>query len=144
MSCLYFTGHALPVNDIWTKVNSLANESQDCDLIIDPILFGERHKPLERGSVRNITSKNTSLGNFFSGISRGLIANLHSMMSRDFLSANDITRILASGTAIAKNAFLAREIERQYQLPVTLSESKLVDAAMGAALAVLDDVTSSS
>ena len=66
------------------------------------------------------------------------------MMSRDFLSANDITRILASGTAIAKNAFLAREIERQYQLPVTLSESKLVDAAMGAALAVLDDVTSSS
>ena len=132
----------MPTTDIWTKVNSLADESQDTDLTVSPTLFGERHEPSLRGSITNITSTNTSLGSVYLALNRGIISNLHSMMSREFLLANGITRIAASGTAVGKNAVLAREIERQYRLPVVVSDSKQVDAAVGAALAMIDDVMS--
>ena len=107
------------------------------ELVIVPTIFGERHSPGQRASVTNITSQNTTLSCVYTSLCRGVIDNLHSMMSQDCLLAAGVTRIVGSGTTILKNVVLRREIERSYKLPLTLCPGSDADAAVGAALALL-------
>ena len=129
----------MPSSKIWEKVNSLADESEETDLVISPTIFGERHNASERGSVTNITSHNTSLGSVYTSLSRGIITNLHSMMTRDFLSSAGVQRVVGSGTAVIKNAILRKEIEAQFRLPLVLAKGSEADSAVGAALAIINE-----
>jgi len=112
-------------------------ECPETDLVIVPSLYGERHNPNQRACVQNITPLNVSLGCVYAALCRGLISNLHSMMSQDFLLAAGVQRIVGSGTAIVKNQIMKKEIESQYKLPLQLYEGCQADSAVGAALAVL-------
>ena len=134
------TGTSQKNNHISTNAtnNTMPHSSSatDCELIITPTLFGERHCPGQRASVSNITSQNTTLSSVYAALCRGVIDNLHSMMSQDFLLAAGVSRIVGSGTTILKTAALRREIEKSYKLPLILCEGSSADAAVGAALSV--------
>ena len=111
----------------------------DCtetDLQVCPTLYGERHDANQRATVSNITLHNTTLGSVFYALSRGIINNLHSMMSQDFLLAAGVKCIVGSGTAVIKNKIIQREIEQQYKLPLSLGNETHADAAIGAAMAM--------
>ena len=45
-------------------------------------------------------------GSVFAALCRGLITNLHNMMSQDVLRRNGVQRIVGSGTALVKNKLL--------------------------------------
>ena len=113
-------------------------ECPETDLEICPTLFGERHNPKQKANVSNITALNTTLGSVYSALCKGVIENLHSMMSQDCLLAAGIRRIIGSGTAITKNILLQEHIRQQYKLPLELSEGSHADAATGAAYAMLE------
>ncbi len=132
-------GLGVPEAKIWERIHCLGEDyiqNGDDPLSISPTVYGERHLPNQRASVSNITPFNTTLGSVYSALSRGLITNLHSMMSQDFLLAAGVQRIVGSGTAVVKNKKIQQEIEQQYKLPLVLSEESEADAAVGAALAV--------
>ena len=137
MYVTFAAGLGIPEVKIWEKLHSLGQENPETDLEIIPTVYGERHRPTQRGSVSNITPSNTTLGSVFTALCRGLITNLHSMMSQDFLLAAGVQRIVGSGTAVMKNALLRQEIERQYKLPLVLTEDVDADAAVGVAVALL-------
>ena len=106
------------------------------EMVIVPTIFGERHNPDEHASVTNITSQNTTLSCVYASLCRGVIDNLHSMMSKEYLLAAGVTRIVGSGTTILKNAIIQRDIERCYKLPLMLYPGSSVDSALGAALII--------
>ena len=131
------SGLGVPSHKIWDRIHALGVESADTDIQITPTIYGERHNPNQRGCVENITPLNVSLGSVYTALCRGLINNLHGMMSQDFLLAAGVQRIVGSGTAIMKNTIMQKEIENQYKLPLNLCEGSEADSAVGAALAVL-------
>lgn len=134
---LFSIGLGLPEDKIWDKLNYLSQEDCGSDLVILPTIFGERHNPSQRASVTNITALNTTLGSVYNALCKGVITNLHGMMSQDCLLAAGIKRIVGSGTSLMKNSLLRQQIEEQYKLPLILSEGSAADAALGAALALL-------
>ena len=131
-------GLGVPKTKIWQVLQDMGQ--QDCgatDLNIIPMIYGERHNPSQKASVTNITPLNTNLGSVYRALCQGIITNLHTMMSHNFLLAAGVKRIVGSGTAIIKNSILSTEIRALYKLPLVLSEGSDADAAVGAALAVL-------
>ena len=132
-------GLGVPEAQIWGKLSLLGQDSNAAsDLVICPTIFGERHAPNQRASVTNVTPQNLLLGSVFRSLCTGVIANLHGMMSRDFLTDAGVTRLICSGTALKKNVILQNELESQFDLPLVMSsEVSDADAAVGAALAML-------
>ncbi|XP_015913667.1 sedoheptulokinase [Parasteatoda tepidariorum] len=131
-------GLGVPEGKIWERITALAQDesSTDTEMEISPTLYGERHLTGEqRAVVRNIDPHCLGLGKVARSLFRGLISNLRSMMPRDFLIENGITRIIGSGTALTKNPNLQKELETQYDLPIVYGTGS--DAAVGVALAVL-------
>lgn len=78
------TGH-LHFEDVYKKVMQLAMEKLDTTLQVDPRLWGERHAPELRGRVWDVEPDNVSLGDIGSAIVRGMVQNLHTMMSPNLL-----------------------------------------------------------
>ena len=113
----------------------MKQDTEETDLRICPIIFGERHNPSERASVTNITNRNTTLGSVFYALCQGVISNLHSMMSQHHLLAAGIKRIVCSGRAAIKNPLIQDQIRSHYKMPIELCQA---DAAVGAAHAILN------
>ena len=139
-------GFGIPEATIWEKLHAQQQPSQDVvnshlssdldDLVITPTIYGERHCPDSRGSAGNIHSQNISLASVYHSLCRGLVSNLHSMMSASVLRAAGISRIIGSGTVMTKNAAIRREVERLYNMTLVMSEQSEADAAFGAAMAM--------
>ena len=127
----------MPKTKIWEVLQNVGQDYGTTDLNILPTIFGERHNPSQKAAVTNITPLNTNLGSVYHALCRGIITNLHNMMSQNFLLAAGVKRIVGSGTAVIKNSILSTEIEALYKLPLVLSEGSDADAAVGAALALL-------
>lgn len=71
--------------DVYEKVMQLALGRLDTTLQVDPRLWGERHAPEIRGRVWDVEPDNVSLGDVGSAITRGMMENLHSMISPNLL-----------------------------------------------------------
>ena len=132
----YLSGQGIPSTQIWQKLESVSHDIPASDLKITPTIYGERHLPDQHASVSNITTQNISLGSVYRSLCKGIIANLHEMMSQQYIHNAGIDRIIASGTAISKNTVLREEIENHYKLPLHIGNG--CDAAVGAALALID------
>ena len=104
-------------------------------MTICPTLYGERHLPSQRGSVENLTAGNLSLGDISRAMCRGIITNLHRMMSREDLIERGVTRIIGCGSALLRNPVLMQELESVFKMPVVYRQRG--DAAEGAAMAML-------
>lgn len=130
-------GCSIPQSKIWTVVlEAGTQESVPTSLAILPTIFGERHSPDQRGTVDNIHQGNIGLGSVCRSVCSGIIGNLASMMTPSMLLEAGVQRIVGSGACLLRNMVLQREIQSQYQMPVTFVEEG--NACIGAAAAVAD------
>lgn len=106
------------------------------DLRVTPTLLGERHDPLRLAQVTDISPSALSLGHVVRALSRGILENVCSMMSADHLRRAGVTRIVGSGSAIARNEVLRQEVERAFPLPVAYGQN--ADSAVGVAMVFSD------
>lgn len=127
------TGLSTDRNEIFRKLIDLAS-NVETDLIVDPVLLGERHRQSDRGSISNLQPTNTDLGGVFRAICRGVITNLESMMSKGELVAAGVKRIVGCGSTLSQNRVLKEELDRCFNLPVVYRDES--DACLGAALYV--------
>ncbi|XP_001952623.3 sedoheptulokinase isoform X1 [Acyrthosiphon pisum] len=128
-------GLTITEDELWNRLLHLSPEENLTPLIVNPLIFGERHNPTTYGSLINVTNNNLTLSELFSGFCKGIINNLHKMMPREMLLKAGIQRIIGSGSVITKNHIIKKEIETCYNLPLCVTMSE--DSAFGAALALL-------
>nr|XP_040036055.1 sedoheptulokinase isoform X1 [Gasterosteus aculeatus aculeatus] len=106
------------------------------DLRVSPTILGERHNPLGLGQVANISPANLSLGHLTRALCRGVLDNLTSMMPAERLEQAGVSRIVGSGSAIARNEVLRQEVEKAFTQPVVYGQN--ADSAVGAAMVLCD------
>jgi len=130
-------GCNLPQSKIWSAaLASGMKEAETPTLDINPTIFGERHSPDQKGTVRNINQGNIGLGQVTRSVCKGIIANLASMMTPEMLKEGGIKRIVGSGACLIRNQVLQREIKELYKIPVHFVEEG--NACIGAAMAIGD------
>lgn len=112
------------------------------ELQISPQLYGERHCPDMLASVGNISLSLPSLGETFTALCDGLIANIASMLSDERLRNAGIERLVGTGNALVKNPVLQAAVKKHFSLPFVLKTGS--DAAIGAAQFATEMLTSSS
>lgn len=71
--------------EMYEKLMQAALNKCNTSLRVIPKLWGERHTPEERGQVLNIRPDNISLGDVGSAMVRGVVENLHTMMTLQVL-----------------------------------------------------------
>ncbi len=71
--------------ELYTTLISKAQERMFTSLQMDTRLWGERHAPNQRGAMGNISEDNVSIGDIGSALFRGIVENLHSMMTAHIL-----------------------------------------------------------
>ncbi|XP_062517234.1 sedoheptulokinase-like isoform X1 [Corticium candelabrum] len=104
-------------------------------LKISPLLYGERHCPSVLGSVANISPHSPSLGETFTALCDGLIANIAGMLSNE-------TLIIGTGNALVKNPILQAAVKRHFDFPLVIWSSS--DAAIGSAQYAIETLRSSN
>lgn len=135
-------GDGVPQATIWERLLACGSDDRggtalsDADLpVVDPMLYGERHQPGARGAVRNLGPVCVGLGDTVRAICRGLLQNLHSMMTRERLVQANVGRVVGTGSALTRNPVLQQAVRDMYNLDLELGRS--TDAALGAVIAVL-------
>ncbi len=133
---LSLTGVELSESCLYEKLIHCALNQETSDLRVSPTILGERHDPLRLGQVTNISNTNLSLGHLTRALCRGVLDNITSMMPPERLQEAGVSRIVASGSAIARNEVLRQELERAFPQPVLYGQN--ADSAAGVAMILSD------
>ncbi|XP_070334989.1 sedoheptulokinase isoform X2 [Odocoileus virginianus] len=120
---------------VYSGMIQAAAQQRDTCLTITPTVLGERHLPDQLASVTGISSSDLSLGHVTRALCRGIIQNLYSMLPFQQLREWGVERVIGSGSALSRNEVLKQEVQRAFPLPVSYGQD--VDAAVGAALVML-------
>ncbi|XP_030055384.1 sedoheptulokinase [Microcaecilia unicolor] len=128
-------GLDVPDSTIYTQMIRAALIQSSPILTVYPTIFGERHAPDHLASVSNITTTQLSLGHVTRALCRGIVQNLHSMMSAQLLRESGVKRIVGSGSALSRNEVLRQEVEMAFPFPLVYRKD--VSSAMGAAMVML-------
>lgn len=130
----YFSSAGLQVQEsaIYPRIIQAALAQKHSKLSVHPTIFGERHLPEQLASVTSIGASELSLGHVTRALCRGIVENLCSMLPVQHLEEMGVSRILGSGSALARNEVLRQEVERIFPFPVVYGKD--VDAAVGAAM----------
>ena len=120
---------------VYSCMIQAAAQQRDTCLTITPTVLGERHLPDQLASVTGISSSDLSLGHVTRALCRGIVQNLHSMLPFGQLREWGVERVIGSGSALSRNEVLKQEVQRAFPLPVSYGQD--VDAAVGAALVML-------
>lgn len=134
----FYTGVTMNKEDIWKKLTDLsttATPPETCagGLVIQPLLFGERHDPMLTGSLSGANEQNISLDCVFRAICEGLVSNLYHMMPLSKLIESGITRLVLTGSVIDRQPYV-REFVRKLYSPLPVVQRSGLDAAAGAAI----------
>lgn len=129
-------GADLSESCLYQKLNHSALNQATSDLQVSPTILGERHDPRRLGQVTNISPSNLSLGSVTRALCRGILENVCAMMSADHLQRAGVTRIVGSGSAIARNEILRQEVEKAFPQPVAYGQN--ADSAVGVATVFCD------
>ncbi|XP_051256477.1 sedoheptulokinase isoform X1 [Dicentrarchus labrax] len=121
---------------LYEKLIHCALNQETSDLRVSPTILGERHNPLCLGQVTNISTTNLSLGHLTRALCRGVLDNITSMMPAERLQQAGVSRIVASGSAIARNEVLRQEVEKAFLQPVVYGQN--ADSAVGVAMVLCD------
>ncbi|KAM6911689.1 sedoheptulokinase [Lycodopsis pacificus] len=121
---------------LYEKLIHCALNQETSDLRVSPTILGERHNPLCLGQVANISTTNLSLGHLTRALCRGVLDNITSMMPAERLQQAGVSRIVGSGSAIARNEVLRQEVERAFPQPVVYGQN--ADSAVGVAMVLCD------
>uniref|UniRef100_A0A8D2DG37 Sedoheptulokinase n=1 Tax=Sciurus vulgaris TaxID=55149 RepID=A0A8D2DG37_SCIVU len=128
-------GLAVEESTVYSRMIQAAAQQRDTCLTITPTVLGERHLPDQLASVTRISSSDLSLGHVTRALCRGIVQNLHSMLPVQQLKEWGVERVMGSGSALSRNEVLRQEVQRAFPLPVSFGQD--VDAAVGAALVML-------
>ena len=74
-------------SDLYPRVVALAGSKLDTSLSVHVNLWGERHDPTLTGSVSNMLTSNTTMGDIGSAVFRGIMENLRSMMPEEIFQS---------------------------------------------------------
>ncbi|XP_045896154.1 sedoheptulokinase [Micropterus dolomieu] len=129
-------GAELSDSCLYEKLIHCALNQETSDLSVSPTILGERHNPLCLGQVTNISTTNLSLGHMTRALCRGILDNITSMMPAERLQQAGVSRIVASGSAIARNEVLRQEVEKAFPQPVVYGQN--ADSAAGVAMVLCD------
>ncbi|XP_034033398.1 sedoheptulokinase isoform X2 [Thalassophryne amazonica] len=121
---------------LYEKLIHCGLNQENTDLMLSPTILGERHNPLHLGQVTNISTSNLSLGHVTRALCRGVLDNITSMMPAESLQQAGISRIIGTGSALARNKVFRQEMERAFTQPVTYRPN--ADSAIGVALVLCD------
>nr|XP_033784466.1 LOW QUALITY PROTEIN: sedoheptulokinase [Geotrypetes seraphini] len=128
-------GLGIPDSTIYTQMIQAALRQSSPTLIVKPTIFGERNASDHLASVSNITTTQLSLGHVTRALCRGIVQNLHSMMSVQLLRESGVKRIVGSGSALSRNEVLRQEVEMAFPFPIVYMND--VSSALGAARVML-------
>ncbi|KAG7515183.1 sedoheptulokinase [Solea senegalensis] len=117
---------------LYEKLIVSALEQETSDLRISPTILGERHNPHCLGQVTNISASNLALGHVTRALCRGVLDNVTSMLPVERLQQAGVSRIVGSGSALARNEVLRQEVEKVFPQPVVYRKN--ADSATGAAM----------
>ncbi|CAG2164862.1 unnamed protein product, partial [Oppiella nova] len=125
---------------IWEKIlklhESRAKDSVNMnEIIVKPTLFGERHNTRLKGSVENI-SNSIKLNHIFEAFCGGLIDNIFSMMSIEYIMRAGVRRVIGTGSALFKNPIMTEILEKKLNIPVIYIDGN--DADVGAVWVAFD------
>ncbi|KAM4545464.1 sedoheptulokinase [Odontesthes bonariensis] len=129
-------GEELSESCLYEKLIRCALNQETSDLRVSPTLLGERHSPLCLGQVTNISTSNLSLGHVIRALCRGVVTNITSMMPAESLRQAGVSRIVGSGSALARNEVLRQEVEKAFPLQVVYGQN--ADSAVGVAMVLCD------
>lgn len=129
-------GAELSDSCLYEKLIHCALNQETSDLSVSPTILGERHNPLCLGQVTNISTTNLSLGHMTRALCRGILDNITSMMPAERLQQAGVSRIVASGSALARNEVLRQEVEKAFPQPVVYGQN--ADSAAGVAMVLCD------
>ncbi|XP_037322690.2 sedoheptulokinase [Pungitius pungitius] len=129
-------GAEMSDSGLYEKLIDCGLNAGTSDLRVSPTILGERHNPLCLGQVANISPANLSLGHLTRALCRGVLDNLTSMMPAERLKQAGVSRIVGSGSAIARNEVLRQEVEKAFTQPVVYGQN--ADSAVGAAMVLRD------
>lgn len=118
-----------PSPALFDMINTLGLAASD-ELTVQPHFLGERHNPLLRGAIHDLTLPSSSLGALARGLARSIVQNLYTMLPSDVLEGK--TRLVASGNALRHNPLLQQVAEEIFELPLHVDEGQ-EEAAIGAA-----------
>lgn len=125
-------GAELSDSCLYERLIHCALNQESSDLRMSPTILGERHNPLCLGQVANISPTNLSLGHITRALCRGILDNITSMMPAECLQQAGVSRIVGSGSAIARNEVLRQEVEKVFPQPVVYGQN--ADSAVGVAM----------
>lgn len=124
-------GLEVPPEDlIYEKLRNCANSSIETSLEIVPTIWGERHAPESSGQVTGIRTENLTLGSVTSALYKGVLTNLQSMMSNEYLLRCGVQRIVGTGSMLTRNPVMQKLVEQVFNLPLVVRTSSV--ASIGA------------
>lgn len=129
-----------PEDVIYERLCDCAQPHSNLDTSLDvvPTIWGERHAPESSGRVTNIRAENLTLGKVTAALYKGVLTNLESMMSSEFLHDCSIQRIVGTGSVLLRNPVMQDLVEQVFGLPVVVASAlDAFDASDGAILANL-------
>ncbi|CAG5877081.1 unnamed protein product [Menidia menidia] len=129
-------GGELSESCLYEKLIACALNQETSDLRVTPTLLGERHSPCSLGQVTNISTSNLCLGQVIRALCHGVVANIASMMPAESLRQVGVSRIVGSGSALARNQVLRQEVEKVFPLQVVYGQN--ADSAVGVAMVLCD------
>ncbi|CAJ1064392.1 sedoheptulokinase [Xyrichtys novacula] len=129
-------GTELSDSCLYEKLIHCALNQETSDLRVSPTILGERHDPLCLGQVTDISTTNLSLGHVTRALCRGVMHNITSMMPVECLQQAGVSRIVGSGSALARNEVLRQEVEKVFPQPVVYGQN--ADSAVGVVMVLCD------
>lgn len=122
---------------IWKKLTEMSvsslGDTGGNGLLIQPIIYGERHDPSQTGSMSGANLYNTSLDCVFKSLCEGLVNNIHQMMPLCKLIESGITRLVLTGSVVDKQPYVKEYVKKLYS-PLIIEDGIGTDASFGAAL----------
>ena len=100
------------------------------DIAIGTHFLGERHDPGLRGSVNGLTLDNIEPGALTAALAFGIVRSLKEDFPEEELRSRSV--VIGSGNAVRLNRCIQYAVEREFSLPLHLSEG-CEEAASGAA-----------
>ena len=131
-------GIEISTDEIWSTICKMQKSESlpNTDLVISPLVLGERHLPEARASVEMIGQGNMGFKSVLAGLFKGIAKNLGSMMPPEVLKEQNIDKIVGVGSCLTRHPWLAEAVKQEFGIQVEISSAG--HSCVGSILFVLD------
>lgn len=131
----FCTGEETTDDALYKRMTAVPfKEEAEGDLWVETLFNGTRRHPDKRGKIENLSLSNLTPENLIRGFLRGISRELYDFYRLLPASVRKDKRQLAgSGNGLRKNPLLCRMLEKQFELPLHISDHP-EEAALGACM----------